>query len=116
MIGGWRPLCAARLLLRHVAGALGAHRGADLLGQALGIGAFATANPRLTSVQIFGMVNWAWTWFDPHGSLTAVEIADQFSRTVIGGLAPGETREGTDSERLAASVSEAMRAHRPPAS
>jgi AcrR family transcriptional regulator len=84
----------------------------DILRRGVAAGAFATANPQLTAVQIFGMVNWAWTWFDPDGPLTAIEIADQFSRTVIGGLAPGETREGVASERLADAVGAAMRAHR----
>jgi AcrR family transcriptional regulator len=84
----------------------------DILKRGVAAGAFATGNPQLTAVQIFGMVNWAWTWFDPNGSLTAVEIADQFSRTVIGGLAPGETREGPEAERLAEAVGAAMRAHR----
>jgi TetR/AcrR family transcriptional regulator, cholesterol catabolism regulator len=78
-------------------------------------GAFAAVDPRLTALQIFGMVNWAWTWFKPGGRNTAVEIADQFSRTVISGLAPGAKREGTDAERLADAVSAAMRTHRPAA-
>src|ERR1700712_4626061 len=73
----------------------------DILKRGVAAGTFATANPQLTAVQIFGMVNWAWTSFDPDGPLTAIEIADQFSRTVIGGLAAGETREGAASERLA---------------
>lgn len=76
-------------------------------------GAFAKCDPRLTALQIFGMVNWAWTWFVPGGRKTAVEIADQFSATVIGGLAPGAEREDADSERLAGAVSEAMKTHRP---
>jgi len=76
-------------------------------------GAFAECDPRLTALQIFGMVNWGWTWFVPGGRKTAVEIADQFSRTVIGGLAPGATRDGADAERLADAVGAAMRAHRP---
>jgi AcrR family transcriptional regulator len=75
-------------------------------------GAFADVDPRLTALQIFGMTNWAWTWFVPGGRRTAEEIANQFSRTVIGGLAPGETREGADAERLTAAVAGAMRAHR----
>ena len=84
----------------------------DILERGVKSGAFATANPRLTAVQIFGMVNWAWTWFDLDGPMTAVEIAAQFSRTMIGGLAPGKTREGADAERLAETVGAAMRAHR----
>lgn len=84
----------------------------DILQRGAADGAFATAEPRLTAVQIFGMTNWAWTWFVPGGRLDATEIADQFSRTVIGGLAPGATREGAAAERLAAAVGSAMRAHR----
>lgn len=84
----------------------------EILERGVKSGAFAAADPRLTAVQIFGMVNWAWTWFDPHGRMTAVEIADQFSRTMIGGLAPGEAREGEAAERLATAVGIAMRAHR----
>ncbi|MBS1879919.1 MAG: TetR family transcriptional regulator [Actinobacteria bacterium] len=76
-------------------------------------GAFADVDPRLTSLQIFGMTNWAWTWFKPGGRRSAEEIANQFSRTVIGGLAPGATREGAEAERLATMVGAAMRAHRP---
>ena len=78
-------------------------------------GAFAEVDPRLTALQIFGMINWAWTWFKPGGRKTAIEIADQFARTVIGGLAPGQARDGADAERLATAVSAAMQANRPPA-
>jgi AcrR family transcriptional regulator len=83
----------------------------DILERGVKSGAFATGRPQLTAVQIFGMVNWAWTWFDPNGRMSAVEIAEQFSRTVIGGLAPGETREGPDAERLATMVGAAISAH-----
>jgi AcrR family transcriptional regulator len=85
----------------------------DILERGESAGTFATVNPRLTSVQIFGMINWAWTWFVPGGSMDAVEIADQFSRTVIGGLAPGAAREGAAAGRLSATVGAAMVAHRP---
>jgi TetR/AcrR family transcriptional regulator, cholesterol catabolism regulator len=84
----------------------------DILERGAKSGAFATGRPQLTAVQIFGMVNWAWTWFDPDGQMSAVEIAEQFSRTVIGGLAPGEAREGAEAERLAETVGAAIRAHR----
>jgi TetR/AcrR family transcriptional regulator, cholesterol catabolism regulator len=87
----------------------------NILERGVRSGAFAAVDPRLTALQIFGMVNWAWTWFKPGGRRTAEEIANQFSRTVIGGLAPGATREGGNAERLAAKVGAAMRAHRPEA-
>jgi len=85
----------------------------DILERGERDGTFATVDPRLTAVQIFGMINWAWTWFRPDGPMDAVEIANQFSRTVIGGLAPGSTREGTEAERLATAVRAAISASRP---
>jgi AcrR family transcriptional regulator len=87
----------------------------DILERGVRSGAFGEVDPRLTALQIFGMTNWAWTWFKPGGRRTAEEIANEFTRTVIGGLAPGQTREGTDAEWLAAAVGAAMRAHRQPA-
>jgi AcrR family transcriptional regulator len=82
----------------------------EILERGAKSGAFADLDPQLTAVQIFGMVNWAWTWFRPGGPKDAAEIAAQFSRTVIGGLAPGETREGAAAQRLTAAVGAAMRA------
>jgi AcrR family transcriptional regulator len=83
----------------------------EILERGSASGAFAKdVDSRLTAVQIFGMVNWAWTWFRPGGPKDAAEIAAQFSRTVIGGLAPGETREGPAAERLTTAVAAAMRA------
>jgi TetR/AcrR family transcriptional regulator, cholesterol catabolism regulator len=85
----------------------------DIVARGVKGGAFAKVEPKLTALQVFGMVNWAWTWFVPGGRRTAEEIANQFSATVIGGLAPGKTREGADAERLTKIVGAAMRAHRP---
>jgi AcrR family transcriptional regulator len=82
----------------------------EILERGVKSGTFAAVDARLTAVQIFGMVNWAWTWFRPDGSMDAAEIADQFSRTLIGGLAPGATRDGAAAERLTAAVGAAMRA------
>jgi TetR/AcrR family transcriptional regulator, cholesterol catabolism regulator len=76
-------------------------------------GAFAKCDPRLTALQIFGMANWSWTWFVPGGRKNAVEIADQFGRTMIGGLAPSATRQSADAKRVAAAVGAAMQAHQP---
>jgi TetR/AcrR family transcriptional regulator, cholesterol catabolism regulator len=83
----------------------------DILERGLKSGAFADCDPRLTAQQIFGMVNWAWTWFRPNGRLDAAEIAFQFSRNIIGGLAPGEVRDGPDRKRLTEMVEAAMRAN-----
>ncbi len=84
----------------------------DIIERGEAAGTFGTVDPKLTSVQIFGMINWAWTWFEPGGRMDAIEIAEQFSRTVIGGLAPGSTREGAAAKELADAVEAAMRAGR----
>ncbi len=84
----------------------------DIIERGEAAGTFGTVDPKLTSVQIFGMINWAWTWFEPGGRMEAIEIAEQFSRTVIGGLAPGSTREGAAAKELADAVEAAMRAGR----
>jgi TetR/AcrR family transcriptional regulator, cholesterol catabolism regulator len=84
----------------------------DILERGTKSGAF-DCDPRLTAQQIFGMVNWAWTWFRPGGRMDAAEIAFQFSRNIIGGLAPGQVRSGPDAKRLTTAVETAMRANAP---
>jgi AcrR family transcriptional regulator len=72
---------------------------------------FVEVDPALTALQLFGMCNWSWTWFRPEGEWSAREIADEFCRTLIGGLAretPGQLR-GVE---LAETVVAAMKAHR----
>jgi hypothetical protein len=56
------------------------------------------------------MCNWSWTWFKPEGSRSAEQIAEEFCRTLIGGLAAG-TPAPTDPDALAEAVLAAMAAH-----
>ncbi len=73
-------------------------------------GAFVEVDPSLTALQVFGMCNWSWTWFKPEGRRSAREIAAEFCRTLIGGLANGTPPEA-DGAALAETVLEAMAAH-----
>ncbi|MGE5409212.1 MAG: TetR/AcrR family transcriptional regulator [Syntrophothermus sp.] len=73
-------------------------------------GAFTKVDPQLTALQVFGMCNWAWTWFEPRGRLSATEIAGQYCRTLIGGLAAGPAPKLRGDE-LAAAVEAAMARH-----
>jgi TetR/AcrR family transcriptional regulator, cholesterol catabolism regulator len=77
-------------------------------------GAFAEVDPQLTALQVFGMCNWAWTWFEPGGRMSATEIAGQHCQTLIGGLAAGPVPKLKGAE-LAGAVEAAMAAHRPEA-
>jgi AcrR family transcriptional regulator len=74
-------------------------------------GAFAPVDPSLAALQLFGMCNWSWTWFEPEGRWSAREIADEFCRTLLGGFARRELPE-LRGEELAEAVVAAMRAHR----
>jgi AcrR family transcriptional regulator len=73
-------------------------------------GVFEDVDPSLAALQLFGMCNWSWTWFEPQGRWSAERIAAQFCRTLLGGLMrepPGEL----NGEELARAVGEAMRTH-----
>jgi AcrR family transcriptional regulator len=46
----------------------------------------------LTRLAITGMANWAYTWFDPSGSLTADQIAEHFIDLIVRGLNPPQSK------------------------
>ncbi len=86
----------------------------EIIARGVESGAFAAVDPQLTALQVFGMCNWAWTWFEPGGRMAATEIADQYCMTLIGGLAAGPPPE-LRGEELSRAVEAAMAAHRPEA-
>jgi TetR/AcrR family transcriptional regulator, cholesterol catabolism regulator len=49
-------------------------------------GLFSTADPTMSALQIFGMCNYAWTWYRPDGPQSVEDIARLFARTILGGL------------------------------
>jgi AcrR family transcriptional regulator len=82
---------------------------ADIFRRGIEQGVFEDVDPSLAALQLFGMCNWSWTWFEPSGRWSAERIAEQFCRTLLGGLmreAPGEL----GGAELARAVAEAMRA------
>lgn len=58
----------------------------EILRQGVDEGAFQTADPKMSALQIFGMCNYAWTWYRPDGSQSVEEIARLFARNILGGL------------------------------
>lgn len=54
------------------------------------------AEPGLAALQIFGMCNYAWTWYRPDGPDSVENIAGQFARTALGGLLRSVPAEGLD--------------------
>jgi AcrR family transcriptional regulator len=49
-------------------------------------GLFDYPNPALAARALLGTMNWMITWYSPEGSLSAVEIADQFADLFLDGL------------------------------
>jgi hypothetical protein len=41
----------------------------------------------MSALQIFGMCNYAWTWYQPDGSQSVEDIARLFARNILDGLA-----------------------------
>ncbi|MDX6589074.1 MAG: TetR/AcrR family transcriptional regulator, cholesterol catabolism regulator [Solirubrobacterales bacterium] len=85
---------------------------ADIIRRGVEQGSFAQIDPSLAALQLFGMCNWSWTWFEPDGAWSAREIADDFCRTLIGGFSRQGLPDDLRGEALAQTVIEAMRAHR----
>ncbi|BCY07264.1 TetR/AcrR family transcriptional regulator [Actinoplanes sp. L3-i22] len=49
-------------------------------------GVLHTGDPRMTALHIFGMCNYAWTWYRPDGPQSIEQIAAQFTHDILGGL------------------------------
>jgi AcrR family transcriptional regulator len=52
-------------------------------------GEFRTTAPRLTTLALFGMCNWAYQWYQHEGPLRSREIAYSFWDVMMRGLEPG---------------------------
>lgn len=47
---------------------------------------FRAADADVVALQLFGMCNWAWTWYSPSGRLSIEDIARTYAQVVLGGL------------------------------
>ena len=52
-------------------------------------GVFQALDPRLVTLAVFGMCNWAYQWYRSDGPLTSREIADLFFHLLFDGLREG---------------------------
>jgi TetR/AcrR family transcriptional regulator, cholesterol catabolism regulator len=71
----------------------------DILRDGVKQGVLHTPDPQMTALQIFGMCNYAWTWYRPDGPQSVEDIARLFARDILGGLTH-EPGEDTDLEKL----------------
>ncbi|HWC09559.1 MAG TPA: TetR/AcrR family transcriptional regulator [Solirubrobacterales bacterium] len=60
-----------------------------ILDEGMDQGAFRRADTTIVALQLFGMMNWTWTWFDPAGAVSVESIARTFLDTVLHGLDSG---------------------------
>lgn len=59
----------------------------EVISDGAASGQFRELDPRLTTLALFGMVNWAYQWFSPAGPLRSREIAYFFWDVLLHGLA-----------------------------
>lgn len=50
-------------------------------------GCYRDVDPELAALAMFGMCNWAYTWFNEGGPVSADEVADDFWRWLTSGIA-----------------------------
>ena len=79
-------------------------------------GDFVEADAAIVTLQIFGMCNWSWTWYRPSGAWTAEDIAETFTRTILGGLSRDGGFERFDEVVHAVRATMVEHAHAPAAS
>lgn len=82
----------------------------DILRDGVDEGLFHTADPTMSALQIFGMCNYAWTWYQPDGSQSVEEIARLFARNILSGLARGPAEDAGLDELLTKATDTVRRA------
>jgi len=61
----------------------------SIVRRGAGDGSFRDVDPRLTTLAVFGMCNWAYQWYRPDGPLSPREIAERFFDLLLNGLGKG---------------------------
>lgn len=72
----------------------------SILEEGMEQGAFRRADATIVTLQLFGMMNWTWTWLDPAGAVSVESIARTFLDTVLHGLDSGPEPAADDDAEL----------------
>jgi AcrR family transcriptional regulator len=80
----------------------------EIIRDGVDAGAFDTADPKMSALQVFGMCNYAWTWYRPDGPQSVEDIARLFARNILGGLT-GHPGPGSASDDLIAQAMDTVR-------
>jgi AcrR family transcriptional regulator len=82
----------------------------EIIRDGVGGGAFATTDPKTSALQVFGMCNYAWTWYRPDGSQSVEDIARLFARNILGGLTRHPGPESASDDLIAQAMDTVRRA------
>ena len=82
----------------------------DIVRDGVDKGLFHTADPKMSALQIFGMCNYAWTWYEPDGPQSVEEITRLFARNILGGLAHGPAEDAALDELVTKAIDTVQRA------
>jgi AcrR family transcriptional regulator len=58
----------------------------SIIARGMDEGVFRNDKSTIVTFQLFGMMNWTWTWFDPKGDVKVEDIAKTFLHTILRGL------------------------------
>lgn len=59
-------------------------------------GVFHSTDPAMSALQIFGMCNYAWTWYRPDGTQSVEQIAKLFTGDILRGLTHSPSGDDAD--------------------
>lgn len=80
----------------------------DILRDGAWAGIFRTPDPQISALQIFGMCNYAWTWYRPDGQQSVEDISRLFAHDILGGLMR-ESADDADLDKLIDQAIETVR-------
>jgi AcrR family transcriptional regulator len=80
----------------------------DVIRAGVASGEFRAVEPRLATLALFGMCNWAYQWYRREGALGTREIASAFWKILLGGIS-----SGTPAQRQRPSTTKMDRAFAP---
>jgi len=59
----------------------------DIVAEGVQAGLFKPdLDVRFAALLLLSAANWAYQWFDPHGPLSADDVADRFADIALGGM------------------------------
>jgi TetR/AcrR family transcriptional regulator, cholesterol catabolism regulator len=77
------------------------------LASGMSDGTFISEDPSKVTLQIFGALNWSWTWYRAEGAFSAEDFADSLLRVVLRGLG-SQWDEEASRDRIIPAVRHAM--------